>query len=369
MNRNKCVICDDENLIDFLVIKEMPAFMGVTEEPVSGVKSDMILCECQNCNNVQLRHLLDLNLIYSINHNTEIVGELWNNHYTSFLKFVNDGFDNKTILEVGDPSAKIAKLSNNYNKWIIVEKNPDFNSFDKVEFINKFFEEEFVIDDKIDVIVHSHFFEHLYEPKEFLKKCHSILSEDGDMFFSIPDLRNFLEGDFLPNSILQFEHTYFIDKVYLEYLCQLTGFYIVKSENYNNHSVFFHLKKDNVKNKELVKTKTIKHHFIEKYQKLINKIEIINKEIENDDNVFLYGSHVTSQSYLYNGLDKINIKGLLDGSVAKIGKYLYSTDLFTYEPQTIESYDKVTVICSHMGIYKEEISDRLISINPFVKIL
>lgn len=369
MIRSKCVICDDENLVDFLTIEEMPAFMGVTDVYTEGIKSDMILCECQNCNNVQLRHLLDLNLIYSINHNTEIVGNLWNNHYTSFLKFVNNGFDNKTILEVGDPSAKIAKLTDHYNKWIIVEKNPNCDSFDKVEFINKFFEEEFAIDDKIDVIVHSHFFEHLYEPKEFLKKCHSILSEDGDMFFSIPDLRNFLEGDFLPNSILQFEHTYFIDKVYLEYLCQLTGFYIVKTENYNNHSVFFHLKKVDNQNKELIKAHQIKHHFIEKYQKLINKIEIINREIKGDNNVFLYGSHVTSQSYLYNGLNNSNIKGLLDGSSAKIGKYLYSTDLFTYNPDIIKSFDKVTVICSHMGIYKEEISNKLISINPLVKIL
>lgn len=368
MIRKNCAICESGNLVDFLTIKEMPAFMGVTEEVNTGVKADMILCECQNCNNVQLRHLLDLNIIYSINHNTEIVGDLWNNHYTSFLKFVNNGFDNKTILEVGDPSAKIAKITDVYNKWIIVEKNPNFDSSDKVEFIDKFFEEEFTIDDKVDVIVHSHFFEHLYEPLNFLKKCRDILSDEGDMYFSIPDLRYFLEGDFLPNSILQFEHTYFIDKTYLEILCNKTGFIIVKSERYNNHSVFFHLRKGETNDKKLT-DEIISNKFIDKYDKLVTKIESINKEIEGDEIVYLYGAHVTSQSYIFNGLNISNIKGLLDGSSAKIGKYLYGTNLFTYEPKVISQLDNVTVICSHMGIYKEEISDRLLSINPLVKIL
>ena len=368
MIRKNCAICENNNLVDFLTIKQMPAFMGVTEEVNIGVKADMVFCECLSCKNVQLRNLLDLELIYSINHNTETVGELWTKHYESFLNFVDKGFDNKNILEVGDPSAKIAKLTDVYNKWVIVEKNPDFDSSDKVEFIDKFFEEDFTIDDKVDVIVHSHFFEHLYEPLNFLKKCHSILSDDGDMYFSIPDLRYFLEGDFLPNSILQFEHTYFIDETYLEILCSKTGFVIVNSERYNNHSIFFHLKKGN-NSKNYFIDDIISNKFVDKYERLLNKIESINKEIENDENVYLYGSHVTSQSYIFNGLNINKIHGLLDGSSAKIGKYLYGTNLLTYDPLSIKSSEKITVICSHMGIYKNEISDRLISINPSVKII
>lgn len=369
MTRNRCVICEGEELVDFLTIEQMPAFMGVTDVQTDGTKYDMVFCECKSCKNVQLRELLDLELIYSMNHNTEVVGELWKNHYYSFLDFVGDGFINKTILEVGDPSAKIAKLTDVYKKWIIVEKNPDFSCSDKVIFIEKFFEEDFDLYDSIDVIVHSHFFEHLYEPIEFLHKCYNILSDNGEMYFSIPDLRHFLDGDFLPNSILQFEHTYFIDKIYLEYLCDKTGFGIENYFYYNNHSVFFHLKKVNEKKEPIYVNQDIKSVFVNKYQKLRNRISEINKEIESDKNVYLYGSHVTSQSYINNGLDISNIKGLLDGSSAKIGKYLYSTDLMTFSPTIIESKNDVTVICSHMGIYRDEISQRLKNINSFVKII
>ena len=369
MLRTNCAICKYPELNEFLIIKKMPVFMGVTDVSTSGELRDMIFCECTSCNNIQLKELLDLEVVYSSNHNTETVGDLWKNHYSSFLNFIGDKFVNKNVLEIGDPSAKIAKLTDVYRKWIIIEKNPNFESDDKIIFINKFFEEDFQIDDQIDVIVHSHFFEHLYEPITFLKKCHEILCEDGEMFFSIPDLRHFLEGDFLPNSILQFEHTYFIDETYVKYLCENNGFTIVKTHKYRNHSVFFHLKKTTLKNSEKIITDRISQIFINKYKILRGRISLINQSIKNDYNVFLYGAHVTSQSYLFNGLSTSKIIGLIDGSNKKIGKYLYGTNFKTFEPDIIKNYEQVTVICSHMGIYKDEISKNLISINSRVKIL
>lgn len=367
MNRKKCVICDSENLKDFLKIDKMPIYMGVGDDNriENSLISEMIFCECLNCYNIQLRKLIDIELIYSHNHNIDTVGELWNNHYYSFLNFVNDGFDNKNILEIGDPSAKIAKLTDCYNKWLIVEKNPAISSSDKIKFIESFFDDNFSIREKVDVIVHSHLFEHIYEPKKFLEKCNIILNDGGDMFFSIPDLRYFLEGDFLPNSILQFEHTYFIDEYYVKYLCSLTGFKFIKKHRYENHSVFFHLKKSD-DNQFDDKTNKISDRFLELYNNLKTKINNINSNIKNNKNVFLYGTHVTSQSYIFNGLRTDNIIGLIDSSKSKIGKSLYATDLITYSPNIIKDYNNVIVICSHMGIYKDEISKMLITINPDV---
>lgn len=369
MQREKCVICGNNQLKVFLEIPKMPCFMGVVDLPVCGLVSEMIFSECQNCKNVQLKKLLDLDVVYSNNHNTEIVGELWKNHYIKFIEFVGERFRNKVILEVGDPSAKIAKLEKTHKKWIIVEKNPDVNSHESVQFIKAYFEEDFDLDFEIDVIIHSHLFEHLYEPVIFLNKCNQILKNGGDMFFSIPDLRHFLNGDFLPNSILQFEHTYFIDVDYVKHLCNLTGFEYISHSKYSNHSVFIHLRKSNNNIKTNINHSVISHRFIEKYDKLLKNVEMINKKIENHKNVYLYGAHVTSQSYIFNGLDFTNIKGLIDGSSQKINKYLYGTNLKTFEPESISDMDEVCVICSHMGIYVDEISINLRKINPEVVLI
>ena len=90
MNRKKCVICDSENLKDFLKIDKRPIYMGISDDNriENSLISEMIFCECSNCYNIQLRKLIDIELIYSHNHNIDTVGELWNNHYHSFLNYL-----------------------------------------------------------------------------------------------------------------------------------------------------------------------------------------------------------------------------------------------------------------------------------------
>ena len=369
--RKNCVICNSKNLVDFLTIDEMPVYMGISKD-IQRNTSEMIFCECLDCKNIQLRKLIDIEILYSHNHNIDIVGELWKKHYLSFVEFMSDDLTNKTILEIGDPSAKIAKIINSYNKWIIVEKNPNISSSDKIHFIEKFFDNEFKIDENIDVIVHSHLFEHIYNPISFLKKCNEVLNIGGNMYFSIPDMKYLLEGDFLPNSILHFEHTYFIDEVFVKKLAILTGFNINKTYRYNNHSVFFNLTKisnDLNKQDDNIEHNNISDRFLELYDNLKKSIFNLNKIISNYDNIFIYGAHVTTQSYIFNGLDTTKFLGVIDGSESKIGNYLHSTKLMTYNSSITTKYTNVAVICSHMGIYMNEISEKLKSINPNVIIL
>lgn len=369
MIREKCVICSSGNLSESFRMENMPVFMGVTEFPTEGIKSDMIFMECENCKTIQLGKLIDPNILYSYNHNVETVGKLWNQHYPSFLKFMGNSLDSKTILEIGDPSAKIANLTDKFKKWYIVEKNPALESNDRLIFIEKFFDDDFQIDEKIDVIVNSHLFEHLFNPKEFLLKCNSLLVEGGDIFISTPDFKHFMDGDFLPNSILQFEHTFYFDLSHIKYLCSITGFDLVDFFLYENHSIFLHLKKSDSKKDYELPSDKISDKFLQKYHTLKQNISSINKVIENKENVYLYGAHITSQSFIFNGLNLDNICGLLDGSNAKVGKYLYGTNLKTYSPEVISDMESVTVICSNMGIYTNEISDNLININSKVNLI
>jgi predicted SAM-dependent methyltransferase len=359
-------MCQSNDLKRVLSIESMPVYMGVVQENSNYIFEDMTFSKCNKCHEIQLDRLMDLEVVYSHNHNTEIVGNLWKKHYNEFLKFMGNVSD-KTILEIGDPSAKIAKLTDNYNKWIIVEKNPNLESSGKIFFEKKFFNNDFSIDEKIDIIVHSHLLEHIYVPIDFFKKCRDILSDDGYMFFSIPNMKFSLDNKFSPNAILQFEHTYYIDEYYLQKICDLTGFEIVNKMYYDGHSVFYQLRKCEIKN-VTYDTNYVSDKYVSLYNLHTSKIEDINKSL-GKGNIFLYGAHITSQFYIFNGLNCNNIIGILDGSASKHNKYLYGTNLKTFDPNIISMYDDVTVIVSHMGIYVKEISESLQNINNRVTFL
>ena len=64
------------------------------------------------------------------------------------------------------------------------EKYPKKN----IQNINEFFSEKSTFNCKFDTIIHSHLLEHLYEPKTMLLKMSEILTEDGNIFISIPNL-------------------------------------------------------------------------------------------------------------------------------------------------------------------------------------
>jgi hypothetical protein len=71
-----------------------------------------------------------------------------------------------------------------------------------------------------------------------------------------------------------------------------------------------------------------------------------------------------TQFYLFNGL-KTSINYVLDNSPNKIGYKLYGTDLMVSSPEIIKE-GKHIVICSHTGVYYDEIVNQLTSINNSV---
>jgi hypothetical protein len=79
--------------------------------------------------------------------------------------------------------------------------------------------------------------------------------------------------------------------------------------------------------------------------------------------------NVNTQFYLYNGIDINKIKGIIDNSKSKKNKILYGTNKMVNSPDSIENMDECIVICSHTGVYYNEISQQLKSINKKIKII
>ena len=87
--KTNCTICNSERLKKIISIEKFPVFMGATDLPKdSFIYNDLIYCSCLDCNNLQILDLIDLNILYQENHNTEVVGKSWENHNTSFANFI-----------------------------------------------------------------------------------------------------------------------------------------------------------------------------------------------------------------------------------------------------------------------------------------
>lgn len=363
MKRNKCVICKN-SIVKLFTIK-MPIFMGTKSDQRKDIIEDMNFMKCVECGEIQTEELVDLSELYYENHNIGIVGNMWENHYNEFAKFISNKIINKTILEISDPSAKIAKKSKKFKKWYIVEPNPEYNENENVTFIREFFDEKFNSIENVDVIIQSHLLEHIHNPNEFLGKCSSLLKDSGSMFISIPNMSFLLENKYSPSNILHFEHTFYLDTEVLKKLLNNNGLEIVDEIKFENHSLFYEIKKS--KKRDIHLEISISDKFTQNLMYNKDKILKINKSVtdlienENDYSVYIFGAHVTTQFYLYNGIN-LPIKNILDNSPNKINCKLYGTDLFVKSPDIIKN-EKSIVICSHSGVYYEEIIDQLKMIN------
>lgn len=369
-NRETCVLCDSKNLVELFKFN-MPLFMGVNKNNSVEHIHEMTFLECADCHEGQIKELIDLDILYNSNHNIGVIGETWKNHYVKLSEFIKNDISDKTILEISDPSAKIASLSTGFKEWVIIEPNPDKFELENVRVIKTFFDDDFEISDKVDVIIHSHLLEHMHDPKAFFKKCHETLADDGKMFISVPDMEFLASKDYSPNNILHFEHTYYLDESVLKYLASKSGFKVVRTEKYNNHSIFYEL----VKSEETTETKIKLVDFNDLYQHHIRYIKYLHiyydmcRGMDAIPTTYLFGAHVSSQFYLFNGFNTSYLSGILDNSKEKQDHTLYGTNMMVKSPDILAEKDKCVVITSHSGIYQDEINAQLIKINPNITFL
>jgi hypothetical protein len=209
------------------------------------------------------------------------------------------------------------------------------------------------------MIVHSHLFEHIYDPNAFLKKCHEILNEEGEMFFGVPNMEHIGKNELAPFSGIFFEHTILLNKENITYLLNKNGFNILTIVDYENHSILFHAKKsqtfstsdNSAVNYELFSSS------IENYKKFIEKCLHTIGENPNKK-VYIFGASYNTQFLLSMGLNPENITGILDNSVDKQNKYLYGYNLKIHSPEIIRNKDDCVVILKN-GYYSNEIMNQL----------
>jgi hypothetical protein len=304
-----------------------------------------------------------------LNQHADGVGKVWQDHYQAFAEFLYNNNPGENILEIGGAHDIIVELYMSLESkvnWIIVEPNPQYIKNKKIKVIKDWFDDKFSTKEAVDTIVHSHVFEHTYNPFKFIEHIAKILENGQKHIFTFPNMEEMLKNNF--TNCLNFEHTVFLTEPITEYILEKYGFKILAKEYYGNpHSIFYATEKIDVsKNISLPQNRYIEYKqlFMQFVNYHLDIVGDLNKKIDSSSEpVYMFGAHIFSQYLIGFGLKTDKIISILDNSQIKIGKRLYGSSLKVESPKILAGKGKVNVILK-AGIYNEEIKkDILENIN------
>jgi SAM-dependent methyltransferase len=365
IERNNDVITGESELELLHSFEQFPVFMGCTYDHKS---SDLFVDMNWHINSssgmIQLNPLVPLDIIYVSEHGAGTVGGLWLEHHKEFAKFISR-FSPKNVIEIGGGHGELSRLYNEFgtSSWTIVEPNPSPAPGVTATYIKGFFDDKFTFTDLFDTVVHSHVFEHMFNPSEFIQQLGNFIQPGKQMIFSIPNMQIMLERKY--TNCINFEHTVFLTETYVDYYISQNGFKLIEKQYFKeDHSIFYAVEKDmSVEKIKLPidlyeKNKSLFLEYILYYKEIVDNL---NQTIRNcTQPVYLFSAHVFSQYLLAFGLDEKHIICLLDNDPNKQGKRLYGTDLEVYSPKILSEV-KNPVVILRAGVYNKEIREDIIT--------
>jgi len=363
--RNCCSICNQDKLNAIFNLNNIPVNLNCSSTIENYKYENLSFVQCECCNTIQLDRLIQLPILYGQSHNIKSVGKLWNNYFDLLIPKIQSSINDKTILEIGCPSGKIALNCKNYKKWYIVDPNVNLslNEYGNIIPIKNFIDNNFEINDNIDIIVHSHLLEHIYEPNLFLKKCFDLLNENGEMIFGIPNMESIAENNICLFLGMCFEHTIFLNKEIVSYILSKNGFKIKEMIDYENHSIIYHVKKHIIY--QLYTDIKIKNY----YNQFFNGVNVYNKFIDDCNKiiknstkpVFIFGASNSTQFLLSMGISENSLNGIIDNCEKKQNKYFYGFNLIIYSAYKLLEKDSIVIIKN--SFYVNEITEQIRKIN------
>jgi hypothetical protein len=357
IERQECVLCDNnKKLLDIKTIK-IP--LSIINNP-DGKCWNMTYGYCENCYSVQLKTLLDTDILYDKNYIQPLsTSYTWIQHNISLVNFIINAINiNKPLIEVGSSSFVLGKH--------LIEYYKDYTVFDYsiaqaerkegVTYIEGNCEDyDFPKDSNI---ILSHVFEHLYEPKKFIKNCKNNAVEN--IIISIPNMNNLSEYHIFN------QHTFLYNDDDIEYIFNKNGYNLIKKKFFDSHDksfpcLFFHFKLDkNENNKSILCRKIIENRHLYTYN-LLNPINIPEK-------TFIATAGMMSLT-IYNIIENNNnIIGFIDLNPKLHNKQYGHTNLIIYPYEYLETFSSEYSIVV-FGYRKPDIIKNIRDVNTEIKII
>ena len=209
LERNLDVVTGDSDMENLHTLQCFPVFMGCVEQSIDqDITAELTWQISRSSGLIQLSKLIPLDILYQAQH-AGAVGKIWEKHHKTFANFVNKTLPS-SVLEIGGAHGILEREYQGFDniKWVILEPNPSPVVGCKAKFIKGFFDENFKYSDDFDTIVHSHVFEHIYNPDTFMKQLSSFMAPGKKHVFSLPNMEVMLERKY--TNCINFEHIVFL---------------------------------------------------------------------------------------------------------------------------------------------------------------
>jgi hypothetical protein len=374
MERKTDVVTGGSNLEDLHSLADFPVFMGSVDHAQSDdLVSDMSWSISIDSGLIQLKTLLPLDVLYQNQTTTSAVGSIWMEHHRAFAQFLAQ-YKPREVLELGGAHGILSKEYQQFQKipWTILEPNPSPVDQCEARFIKGFFDDKFTSNDQFDTIVHSHVFEHMYEPDQFMRHLSGFMTPGQHLVFSLPNMQVWLDRKY--TNCVNFEHTVFLTEPYVEYLLAKHGYRLLNKVYFRDgHSIFYATVRDrSVQSISLpfglyAQNKLTYLNYVRYHEELIKDLNA--KMSQSTQRIYLFGAHVFAQYLIAFGLDTHRIVCLLDNDPKKQGKRLYGTSLSVRSPQVLRDVENPIVILK-AGVYNQEIREDILgNINATVTFL
>jgi hypothetical protein len=351
MERVKCIICNT-TLDTLYILQNMPISLSVTTTSNEQDKvQELHLANCTTCGCVQLKKLTDPNILYETSHNLTFHLPLWQQHHNEFLDFILKSCPYTKILEIGGSSgalySKLQEKTKNIEYSCIDICKPSFDT-SNINYIVDNCETYDFTGNKC--ILMSHVFEHLYTPTTLIQN----LAKTGveTVYISIPNMYSLLKNQ--SPSILHFEHTYYVDKYFCEYLFSQEGYSLDAFYQFKQHSIFMKFIKTNCTKIPIQMRKYIP----EEISKIYKSIQSRFTKFTIPENSFIMpAGHLGQLFYTINCPTKI--MGFLDNDTSKQGKRQYGTPYMIYPTEKLKNFNDRIFVYLYGGPYTSEIVEQL----------
>lgn len=346
MNRRNCVVCENESMETIQSLLQYPLLRHSLEPFTNDKYSDLHYVKCVQCGCIQLYNLQDSNFLYKENNNQTYLTNRWNLHNDEFSSFILSDISSDSIFEIGGVNCHLANsiLNKRKLKYTILDlclANVDVSG---IQFIYGNAEDyDFP---SSDLMILSHVFEHLYNPRFFLKKLYD--KKVKNIYISIPDMSTLLEKS-IP-LLINVEHTFYINSYLCKELFESMGYRCVKEKNFCNHSVFFHFTYDTPQRNN-INLNLSDCYRIESYFKSYKPISLPENISEK---VYIAPGGYYGQYLYYHIKEKERVQGFLDNDKQKEGWRIYGTPHLITHPSSLPKESHYT-ICLSSSLYTSEI--------------
>lgn len=353
--RDKCVLCFDVKLVPFIELKNFP-IKCILEKNEQLYKWNMKLGSCEICGSVQQMNLLDPDILYrgySYNNQHSII---WKDHHEMLSKFIiNNITKDKPIIEIGSSFVSLVdKLINDFKDYTIFDYSLDTIK-NKLPYL-KYIEgncETYMFPSK-SVLVMSHVFEHLYNPKQFLENCETNNVED--IIISIPNMNN--------NNLITItrEHTYTYNSADIEYLFNTYGYYLKKMNiQGDNFSIFYHFNR--------LPSSPLENRFLNP-NKYLSTYTYFNKKYTVPQKSVITTAGFWGQVLYNNITNKNDIIAVIDNDPIKQGKIFNGTELTINKSLYLNNFGNDTTAIIIKGFFwSDEVASTIRKHNKDIQIM